>query len=170
MPIYVYACTNCGERTEAKQSFDDPPLEDCVPTAAASSGRCTRPWGSSSRVRASIRPMPSVAPAVPKQPEELRIGLRVREELQQLVREEVLDSSSTTKKTTTEGSPPDARDRKHRRLRRLWFLFVPGRRDRSEGVHAVRRSVGTAVDRNDRAGSRSRSSPVTAPTTASRRT
>ena len=29
MPIYVYACTNCGERTEAKQSFDDPPLEIC---------------------------------------------------------------------------------------------------------------------------------------------
>ena len=29
MPIYVYACTNCGERTEAKQGFDDPPLETC---------------------------------------------------------------------------------------------------------------------------------------------
>ena len=29
MPIYEYACTNCGERTEAKQSFDDPPLEEC---------------------------------------------------------------------------------------------------------------------------------------------
>lgn len=29
MPIYVYACTSCGERTEAKQSFDDPPLEEC---------------------------------------------------------------------------------------------------------------------------------------------
>ena len=29
MPIYVYACTACGERTEAKQSFDDPPLEEC---------------------------------------------------------------------------------------------------------------------------------------------
>jgi putative FmdB family regulatory protein len=29
MPIYVYACTNCGERTEAKQSFDDPPLDEC---------------------------------------------------------------------------------------------------------------------------------------------
>lgn len=29
MPIYVYACTNCGERIEAKQSFDDPPLEVC---------------------------------------------------------------------------------------------------------------------------------------------
>lgn len=29
MPIYVYACTNCGERTEARQSFDDPPLEVC---------------------------------------------------------------------------------------------------------------------------------------------
>ena len=29
MPIYEYACTACGERTEAKQSFADPPLEDC---------------------------------------------------------------------------------------------------------------------------------------------
>lgn len=29
MPIYEYACTSCGERTEAKQSFDDAPLEDC---------------------------------------------------------------------------------------------------------------------------------------------
>lgn len=30
MPIYEYACTNCGERTEAKQGFDDPPLEECA--------------------------------------------------------------------------------------------------------------------------------------------
>lgn len=30
MPIYEYACTSCGERTEAKQGFDDPPLEDCL--------------------------------------------------------------------------------------------------------------------------------------------
>ena len=29
MPIYEYACTNCGERTEARQSFTDPPLEEC---------------------------------------------------------------------------------------------------------------------------------------------
>src|SRR5687768_496981 len=29
MPIYEYACTACGERTEAKQSFTDPPLEEC---------------------------------------------------------------------------------------------------------------------------------------------
>lgn len=29
MPIYEYACTACGERTEAKQGFDDPPLEKC---------------------------------------------------------------------------------------------------------------------------------------------
>ncbi|MDQ3618718.1 MAG: FmdB family transcriptional regulator [Actinomycetota bacterium] len=29
MPIYEYACTACGERTEAKQSFDDPPLDRC---------------------------------------------------------------------------------------------------------------------------------------------
>ena len=30
MPVYEYACTNCGERTEAKQGFDDPPLEECL--------------------------------------------------------------------------------------------------------------------------------------------
>ena len=29
MPIYEYACTACGERTEARQSFSDPPLEKC---------------------------------------------------------------------------------------------------------------------------------------------
>lgn len=29
MPTYEYACTACGERLEAKQSFDDPPLEEC---------------------------------------------------------------------------------------------------------------------------------------------
>jgi putative FmdB family regulatory protein len=29
MPIYEYACTNCGERSEARQSFTDPPLETC---------------------------------------------------------------------------------------------------------------------------------------------
>jgi putative FmdB family regulatory protein len=29
MPIYEYACTACGERTEARQGFDDPPLESC---------------------------------------------------------------------------------------------------------------------------------------------
>jgi putative FmdB family regulatory protein len=29
MPIYEYACTACGERTEAKQGFDDPPLTVC---------------------------------------------------------------------------------------------------------------------------------------------
>lgn len=29
MPIYEYACTACGERTEAKQSFDEPPLTEC---------------------------------------------------------------------------------------------------------------------------------------------
>lgn len=29
MPVYEYACTACGERLEARQSFDDPPLEDC---------------------------------------------------------------------------------------------------------------------------------------------
>jgi putative FmdB family regulatory protein len=29
MPIYEYACTACGERTEARQGFDDPPLQEC---------------------------------------------------------------------------------------------------------------------------------------------
>lgn len=29
MPIYEYACTACGERTEARQGFDDLPLEEC---------------------------------------------------------------------------------------------------------------------------------------------
>ena len=29
MPVYEYACTACGERTEAKQGFDDPPLLEC---------------------------------------------------------------------------------------------------------------------------------------------
>jgi putative FmdB family regulatory protein len=29
MPTYEYACTACGERTEAKQGFDDPPLQEC---------------------------------------------------------------------------------------------------------------------------------------------
>lgn len=29
MPIYEYACTACGERTEARQSFDDLPLDTC---------------------------------------------------------------------------------------------------------------------------------------------
>lgn len=29
MPIYEYACTTCGERTEARQSFTDLPLETC---------------------------------------------------------------------------------------------------------------------------------------------
>jgi putative FmdB family regulatory protein len=29
MPVYEYACTACGERTEARQAFDDPPLEEC---------------------------------------------------------------------------------------------------------------------------------------------
>ena len=29
MPIYEYACTVCGERTEARQGFTDPPLTEC---------------------------------------------------------------------------------------------------------------------------------------------
>ncbi|MCA1704240.1 MAG: zinc ribbon domain-containing protein, partial [Actinobacteria bacterium] len=29
MPIYEYACTACGERTESRQSFADPPLTKC---------------------------------------------------------------------------------------------------------------------------------------------
>lgn len=30
MPIYEYACTVCGERTEARQGFTDPPLTECL--------------------------------------------------------------------------------------------------------------------------------------------
>jgi putative FmdB family regulatory protein len=29
MPIYTYECENCGERFEAKQSFNDAPLTVC---------------------------------------------------------------------------------------------------------------------------------------------
>ena len=29
MPTYQYACTECGERLEAVQSFSDPALTDC---------------------------------------------------------------------------------------------------------------------------------------------
>lgn len=44
MPIYEYACTACGERTEAKQSFDDPPLEDC-PTCGGKLRKLYSPVG-----------------------------------------------------------------------------------------------------------------------------
>lgn len=29
MPTYAYACTNCGHRFDAVQSFSDPALTDC---------------------------------------------------------------------------------------------------------------------------------------------
>lgn len=29
MPIYEYQCEECGQRTEAIQRLDDPPLEQC---------------------------------------------------------------------------------------------------------------------------------------------
>jgi len=29
MPIYVYRCTSCGEVTEVRQKFSDPPFETC---------------------------------------------------------------------------------------------------------------------------------------------
>ncbi|HVF52399.1 MAG TPA: FmdB family zinc ribbon protein [Actinomycetota bacterium] len=29
MPTYEYACTACGERTEQKARFEDPPLDVC---------------------------------------------------------------------------------------------------------------------------------------------
>jgi len=99
MPIYVYACTNCGERTEAKQSFDDPPLEVCphcggklrkmyspvgivfkgsgfYSTDAKRSGSTTKTSGSDSSSEKS-----SSSSSEKKS----------------------TDSSSTTKKTTTEG-------------------------------------------------------------------
>jgi putative FmdB family regulatory protein len=30
MPTYEYACTECGDRTEAVQSISDPPLTTCT--------------------------------------------------------------------------------------------------------------------------------------------
>jgi putative FmdB family regulatory protein len=29
MPLYVYACQQCGRRSEVRQSFQDDPLTDC---------------------------------------------------------------------------------------------------------------------------------------------
>lgn len=44
MPVYEYACTSCGERTEARQGFDDPPLEVC-PTCGGSLRKLYSPVG-----------------------------------------------------------------------------------------------------------------------------
>jgi putative FmdB family regulatory protein len=44
MPTYEYACTACGERLEAKQSFDDAPLVEC-PTCGGKLRRLYSPVG-----------------------------------------------------------------------------------------------------------------------------
>jgi putative FmdB family regulatory protein len=44
MPIYTYECENCGERFEAKQSFNDEPLTVC-PTCEGKIYRVIQPVG-----------------------------------------------------------------------------------------------------------------------------
>lgn len=44
MPIYEYACTACGERTEKKQAFNDLPLEVC-PTCGGKLRKLYSPVG-----------------------------------------------------------------------------------------------------------------------------
>ena len=36
MPIYEYACGDCGHKFDALQKFDDPPVEVCPKCAASS--------------------------------------------------------------------------------------------------------------------------------------
>ncbi|HVO43074.1 MAG TPA: FmdB family zinc ribbon protein [Aggregatilineales bacterium] len=44
MPMYTYECENCGERFEAKQSFNDPALTVC-PTCEGHIYRVIQPVG-----------------------------------------------------------------------------------------------------------------------------
>ena len=44
MPIYTYECENCGERFEAKQTFNDEPLAVC-PTCEGKLYRVIQPVG-----------------------------------------------------------------------------------------------------------------------------
>jgi putative FmdB family regulatory protein len=44
MPVYTYECENCGERFEAKQSFNDAPLSVC-PTCEGKLYRVIQPAG-----------------------------------------------------------------------------------------------------------------------------
>lgn len=41
MPTYVYRCEKCNEVFEAKQGYEDPPLEDC-PADDCSGGKVRR--------------------------------------------------------------------------------------------------------------------------------
>ncbi len=44
MPVYTYECENCGERFEARQSFNDEPLTVC-PTCEGKIYRVIQPVG-----------------------------------------------------------------------------------------------------------------------------
>src|SRR5437763_15484739 len=44
MPIYTYECENCGQRFDAKQSFNDAPLSIC-PTCEGKIHRVIQPVG-----------------------------------------------------------------------------------------------------------------------------
>ena len=44
MPVYTYECEHCGERFEAKQSFNDSPLTIC-PTCEGKLHRVIQPAG-----------------------------------------------------------------------------------------------------------------------------
>ena len=44
MPTYEYACTSCGHRFDARQSFHDEPIADC-PECGASVRRVLYPAG-----------------------------------------------------------------------------------------------------------------------------
>ncbi len=44
MPVYTYECENCGERFEARQSFNDEPLTVC-PTCEGKLYRVIQPVG-----------------------------------------------------------------------------------------------------------------------------
>ena len=45
MPIYTYECENCGERFEAKQSFNDSPLTLCPTCGEEKLHRVIQPVG-----------------------------------------------------------------------------------------------------------------------------
>jgi putative FmdB family regulatory protein len=45
MPIYTYECENCGERFEAKQSFNDAPLTVCPTCSEEKLYRVIQPVG-----------------------------------------------------------------------------------------------------------------------------
>ena len=47
MPTYEYACTACGHRLEAVQSFTDDPLTECPECGAPAAQGLRRTWASS---------------------------------------------------------------------------------------------------------------------------